>query len=44
VSRLGRGPHDTQDAVRAGMVLWDSPGRLDDRSVHDVTWQVARIY
>jgi hypothetical protein len=43
VSRLGRGPHEAQEALRAGMVLWNSPGHLDDRSVYDVTWQVARI-
>jgi hypothetical protein len=29
--------------VATGMVLWNSPGSLDDNSVYDVTWTVARI-
>ncbi|HEY0642697.1 MAG TPA: hypothetical protein VGD39_04700, partial [Nocardioides sp.] len=43
VSRLGRGLHDRQVDVGAGMVLWNSPGRLDDKSVYDVTWSVAPL-
>ena len=43
VSRLGRGPHETQAGVAAGMVLWNSPGSLDDSSVYDVTWSVAPV-
>jgi hypothetical protein len=43
VSRLGRGVHERQVDVAAGMVLWNSPGHLDDTSVYDVRWTVARI-
>jgi hypothetical protein len=43
VSRLGRGLHERQAGVAAGMVLWNSPGSLDDNSVHDVAWSVAPL-
>lgn len=43
VSRLGRGVHESQVGVAAGMVLWNSPGSLDDHSVYDVTWSVAPV-
>ena len=43
ISRLGRGVHERQAGVAAGMVLWNSPGNLDDSSVYDVTWSVAPV-
>jgi hypothetical protein len=43
INRVGRGVQESQVDLAAGMLLWNSPGRLSDRSTYDVTWQVARI-
>ena len=43
LSRIGRGPHEAQVGLDAGLVLWNEPGHLDDNSVYDVTWRVAQL-
>lgn len=43
LGRVGKGPHDGQVAVAAGLLLWNAPGPGDTDDAYDVVWNVARI-
>jgi hypothetical protein len=43
VARIGGGLHDTQAALAAGLLLWNTPGPDDSQDAYDVVWKVARL-
>ncbi|TGN64111.1 hypothetical protein EXE59_09235 [Nocardioides eburneiflavus] len=43
VARIGGGLHDTQAALAAGLLLWNTPGPRDSQDAYDVVWKVARL-
>lgn len=43
VARVGKGGHDDQVALAAGLLLWNSAGPDDSQDAYDVVWKVARI-
>lgn len=43
ITRIGRGPHEPQVALAAGLLLWNTPGPTDSQDAYDVVWNVARL-
>lgn len=41
--RLDASPHENQIDVVRDLVLWNTPGPIDDRDTYDVVWNVARL-
>lgn len=43
IARIGRGAHEPQVALAAGLLLWNTPGPTDSQDAYDVVWNVARL-
>ena len=43
LARVGRGPHEGQVELAAGLLLWNAPGPGDTDDAYDVVWNVARL-
>ena len=43
LTRIDDGPWESATALRAGLVLWNTSGPMEDRDTYDVVWKVATV-